>query len=140
MIMPPHTLHKISFSAEIQNVSKVEDFIQQTLPGLVNKEEEFGRILIALTEAVNNAIQHGSSCDPTKQVELVYIHEGKMHTFSVKDSGKGFDPDSLPDPTDPFLIDQPNGRGVFLMKKLADEVSFKDGGRCVDLHFHSDIF
>lgn len=137
--MPPQAIQRITFAADIHNVSMVEDFIQQTVPDVVSQEEEFGRILIALTEAVNNAIQHGSSCDSSKDVVLEYALDGSTHTFSVIDFGLGFDPDSLPDPTDPFLIDQPNGRGVFLMKKLADEVSFKDGGRCVDLHFHSDI-
>ena len=135
--MSLQTIHKISFPADIQNLSRVETFIQSSLPGVLDQEGEFGRILIALTEAVNNAIQHGSGCNPDKHVELEYLHDGSKHTFSVKDNGSGFDPDSLPDPTDPFLIDQPNGRGVFLMKKLAGEVSFKDGGRCVDLHFRS---
>lgn len=136
--MPSSLVNRIVFPAEIQNVGKVETFIQESLPDIQSREEEFGRILIALTEAVNNAIQHGSKCDPHKEVEIEYAIDGDIHTFSVKDSGSGFDPEDLPDPTDPYFIDQPNGRGVFLMRRLADDVAFKDGGRCVDLHFRSE--
>ena len=41
----------------------------------------------------------------------------------------------LPDPTTPEFREQPDGRGVFLMRKLADEVFFRDGGRCVEMRF-----
>ena len=55
--------------------------------------------------------------------------------FDIKDEGCGFNPEELPDPTDPQNIDKPNGRGVFLMKKLADNVEFSDNGSHVRLGF-----
>ena len=67
-------------------------------------------------------------------VKCVYKEEGL--TFTVKDQGPGFDYDNLPDPTDPENIEKPNGRGVFLMRNLADEVIFEEDGRVVELNFN----
>jgi serine/threonine-protein kinase RsbW len=53
----------------------------------------------------------------------------------VSDEGQGFDYSSLPDPTDPANIDKPQGRGVFLMKNLADKVAFNNNGKEVVLTF-----
>ena len=56
--------------------------------------------------------------------------------FHVKDEGNGFDYDGLPDPTLPENLEKENGRGVFLMKNLADEITFSEEGKKVELIFH----
>ena len=53
----------------------------------------------------------------------------------IKDEGDGFEPDALPDPTDPANIEKPHGRGVFLMQQLSDEIEFEDDGRTVIIKF-----
>ena len=55
--------------------------------------------------------------------------------FSIKDQGKGFDPNSVPDPTEPQNLLKPNGRGIFLMRNLSDEVTFEDNGSLVNVCF-----
>ncbi|MFT6353638.1 MAG: serine/threonine-protein kinase RsbW, partial [Cryomorphaceae bacterium] len=39
--------------------------------------------------------------------------------------------------TSPENIEKPNGRGVFLMRHLSDEIGFDDDGRIVQLAFKS---
>lgn len=56
--------------------------------------------------------------------------------FSVEDEGKGFDYNHLPDPTAPENIEKENGRGIFLMKQLADEVEFENNGTKVFIYFN----
>ena len=51
----------------------------------------------------------------------------------------GFDYENLPDPTAPENIEKPHGRGVFLMRHLADDCAFEDAGRVVELTF-SNVF
>jgi serine/threonine-protein kinase RsbW len=58
--------------------------------------------------------------------------------LSFQDQGVGFDQNNLPDPTSPENIENPGGRGIFLMKHLADEVNFSDEGRKVELTFYLD--
>jgi len=58
--------------------------------------------------------------------------------FTIKDEGAGFDPKIIPDPTTPERITEPNGRGVFLINKLADFVNYSENGTCVEIGF--DLF
>lgn len=126
---------EFSFTSEICNVSKVEALVESVFAENNVSRDHYARVLIALTEAVNNAILHGNSADPCKMVCVSFQPESDMLYFYVKDEGKGFDPECLPDPTDPEYIDKPNGRGVFLMKKLADTIEFVSCGNKVKLGF-----
>lgn len=98
-------------------------------------EDAYGNILVAVTEAVNNAIQHGNKYNPDKKVKVTYEREDDTISFSVTDEGKGFDYYNLPDPTAPENVEKPDGRGVFLMKHLADQVIFSENGRVVEMYF-----
>lgn len=123
-------------STEAQSIQKVEKYVDTLCSKLDVKSDYYGNILIALTEAVNNAMNHGNKMDPQKKVKLTCeSHENEIG-FKVEDEGVGFDYDNLPDPTDPENIDKPNGRGVFLMKHLADEVNFHDDGKIIELKFN----
>ena len=55
--------------------------------------------------------------------------------FTIKDEGEGFIPKNVPDPTSPERIGEPNGRGVFLINKLADIVNYTQNGTCVEIGF-----
>lgn len=99
------------------------------------KEEKFGNILLALTEAVDNAIEHGNKNNPEKTVELSYKTSSEGLTFTVADQGQGFDPSHVSDPTNPTNISE-EGRGLFVMKQLADKVDFEENGKKVILSFN----
>ena len=53
--------------------------------------------------------------------------------YSVRDEGPGFDPSTLPDPTDPVNLDRPCGRGMLLMRTFMDNVIYNDKGNEVTL-------
>lgn len=118
------------------NVRIIESFIDNAKERFHLDDDLYGNIMIAVTEAVNNAIKHGNSLNEKKNVHLSLHLEKSVIRFVVKDEGAGFDYMNLPDPTLPENIEKPSGRGIFLMKHLADEVSFKDGGRIVELTFY----
>jgi serine/threonine-protein kinase RsbW len=84
---------------------------------------------------VNNAIHHGNKSNPSKEVKLVASENEGVLSFVISDDGPGFDYNNLPDPTDPKNIEKPHGRGVFLMKNLADNIEFFDDGSTVRLDF-----
>ena len=130
-----HSTKHIDFPAKAENIALAEKLIDQACAEHKVPEALYGNILIALTEAVNNAIHHGNALDPGKRVSLGYDTQGALITFTVSDQGPGFDFNNLPDPTDPRNIEKPHGRGVFLMRALADKVAFSDNGATVDLSF-----
>lgn len=125
----------LSFASRSENISLVERLINQICQEHSISEDHYGNILVALTEAVNNAIMHGNKSNPNKSIDVHFRSGDNKLTFTVKDQGDGFDFDSLPDPTNPENIEKPNGRGVFLMRHLADKVEFSDNGSTVSLDF-----
>jgi len=134
-VLDMETAQTIDFKSTTDNIAIVEKLVDEVCAKHEIHEDHYGNLLIALTEAVNNAIMHGNGGDPNKNIHVEYVNAGKSIDFKIQDEGIGFDFDSLPDPTDPKNIEKPNGRGVFLMKNLADEVNFHDEGRVVELKF-----
>lgn len=126
---------RLEFPAKAENIALAERLIDEACSRHGVHESRYGNILVALTEAVNNAIQHGNGLDPAKSVSLGYAVKGNRILFEVRDQGAGFDFTNLPDPTDPQNIEKPHGRGVFLMRALADAVEFSDNGATVVMAF-----
>jgi len=126
---------QLELPSAVDGIHIIEKLIETICSTYKLSEDHYGNILVAVTEAVNNAIYHGNKSDPNKKVHVGFETTAQAISFSVKDEGAGFDYNNLPDPTDPANIEKPNGRGIFLMKHLADNVSFKDDGRCVCLNF-----
>ncbi|GAB4238797.1 MAG: anti-sigma F factor [Ekhidna sp.] len=119
-----------------ENIRIVESFIDNAKDKFELNDDIYGNIMIAVTESVNNAIVHGNKSDKKKNVSLSLTLEKSNIKFIVEDEGPGFDYQNLPDPTLPENLSKPGGRGIFLMKNLCDEVSFKNEGRIAELCFY----
>jgi serine/threonine-protein kinase RsbW len=133
--MIPSKCEHIKISSTNTNIRLVEKLIDDVCQVYKVNEDSYGNILIAVTEAVNNAIQHGNQNNPEKFVEIGFNNVNQLLTFNVSDEGNGFNYNALPDPTDPANIDKPHGRGIFLMRNLADSVEFLNNGKTVMLSF-----
>jgi len=129
-------IQNIELASNIDSLSKIESFIDDVCEQYKFGEDHYGNILIALTEAVNNAITHGNKLDPEKKVNLNMVTSENVVRFVVTDEGVGFDFNNVPDPTLPENLEKIRGRGVFLMKTLADEVGFEGNGTVVKLNFY----
>ncbi len=127
---------RIQIPSLSENVRMIESFIDNAKERFHLNDDIYGNIMIAVTEAVNNAIHHGNESDPNKNVFLTLFLDQNIIRFTIKDEGPGFDFTTLPDPTAPENIDKPGGRGIFLMKNLSDEVHFDDNGKIVKLTFY----
>jgi serine/threonine-protein kinase RsbW len=127
---------RIDIPAIPENIRMIESFIDNARDQFPMDDDIYGNIMISVTEAVNNAIRHGSQMNPEKSVSLALSLDDQGLKFRIQDSGAGFNYHNIPDPTMPDNIDKPAGRGIFLMKHLADEVSFQDEGRIVELSFY----
>ncbi len=128
-------LSNISFSASLDNLAVAENCVEKVCSELNISEEVFPNILLACTEAVNNAIQHGAKRKASERVFMSISKNDKYLQIVVRDNGSGFDFTNLPDPTAPENLEKESGRGVFLMRSLADEVGFQNNGAEVVLRF-----
>ena len=90
-------------------------------------------IKLALEEAMTNAFRHGNNCDPDKHIRVRFDVNPERIQIEISDEGGGFDPDCVPDPTQPEFIDRPHGRGIMLMRAYLDEVEYSECGKTVRL-------
>lgn len=127
---------KIQIPSLIENIRVVESFIDNSKEKFHIEDDIYGNIMVAVTESVNNAIRHGNKFDKDKNVYLSLFVEPDVLRFEVEDEGNGFDAEALTDPTAPENLENPGGRGIFLMKHLCDEVKFTNEGRNVQLTFY----
>lgn len=126
--------HKLP--TKIQSLTIVEQIIEdiRNIHGI--SEEIYGNILVSVTEAVNNAIRHGNQLNEDLPIDFSFSYTETEFLFTVKDQGQGFDYNNLPDPTLPSNIEKPDGRGIFIMRNLADKVEFFDNGSQVTISFN----
>lgn len=127
---------EITLISDPKNVARVETFVENIAKKYSISANVYGNILISLTEAVTNAITHGNSSDSNKKVAVRLEYQTKCLSFMVSDQGEGFDFENLPDPTAPDNLLRIGGRGVFLMRQLADEIRYHDDGRTVEMLFN----
>ena len=119
-----------------ENIRIIESFIDNAKEKFQFNDDIYGNVMISVTESVNNAIKHGNQNSTSKNVSISLILNDSQLKFRIEDEGSGFDYHNLPDPTAPENIEKPGGRGIFLMRHLADEVIFSESGSVVELIFY----
>lgn len=124
----------IKIESSLNELHKVEAFIEQICDENSIYNNYFSNILVSVTEAFSNAVLHGNKNSKDKFVVVGFIKDSRGLVFYVEDQGSGFNYQQVSDPTS---IDQDSekGRGLFLIKHLADGVEFIEEGRRVELLF-----
>jgi serine/threonine-protein kinase RsbW len=135
MTVAPLESKSIEMRSKLESVGEVENLINVIFEDNDLSPDYYGNMLVAITEAVINAITHGNKLDENKIVNVDFSHQSDEYRFIIKDEGEGFDYNHVPDPTSPENIEKPDGRGIFLMKHLSNGVTFTDGGSSVELVF-----
>lgn len=126
---------QITLESKLENICAVEKLIDEVSDEIKISSDTYGKVLIATIEAVNNSIVHGNKMDPEKKVFISIFTKSQFLHIQIEDQGPGFDYNHVPDPTTPENIENISGRGVFLMKKLADNLLFNEKGTKVELIF-----
>jgi serine/threonine-protein kinase RsbW len=106
-------------------IKRVEEILESLNSRLKMKKEKFINFQIAASEALINAIVHGNKENEEKYVSVVFEFDEKQICLTIKDEGKGFDIDSLPDPTKEENLLKECGRGIFIMRSLVDDLDCK---------------
>jgi CheY-like chemotaxis protein/anti-sigma regulatory factor (Ser/Thr protein kinase) len=122
------------------------------------------RVGLALEEALNNALYHGNldvSSELRQQGDgkafyllaeerrrqapfrdrRIHVHMKLCRTegiYVVRDEGAGFDPNNLPDPTDPANMERASGRGLLLIRTFMDDVVFNEPGNEITMRMRHE--
>jgi serine/threonine-protein kinase RsbW len=126
----PYLREKICFKipSDIAYLDQVLDYLNQCLLKLGVTNPEDSEVLVALDEAIVNAIKHGNGSDPNKSVHIMADISPRGARFTVRDEGAGFTCDNIPDPTDPLRLLLPCGRGLLLINHIMDRVTHNKAG------------
>lgn len=124
---------EIILPSRIESVEDAAQSVSKVASKLGIGEDSLFGIDLAVREAVANAIKHGNKLDEAKPVEIIFSRTTNSFEIVVRDFGKGFEPDEVPDPTDPENLLKASGRGILFMKNFMDEVEWynHEGGGTV---------
>jgi serine/threonine-protein kinase RsbW len=128
-----HERIDLKLPSDFAYLDGVLDYLNERLLkfGIVNPGDS--EVLVALDEAIVNAIKHGNKCDPRKAVHILAELSSEGARFKVGDEGLGFSRDMVPDPTCPSRLLEPTGRGLLLINELMDEVRYNECGNQLEM-------
>jgi len=124
---------ELRMRSEVADVeAAVELMARHCFAGLRPCSRTSFRLRVALAEALSNAILRGNREDPAKQVwVLAELYQDTVR-IAVRDEGNGFDPDgNHAIPTGPDALEEESGRGLFIIRHLADQVEFNERGNTI---------
>jgi serine/threonine-protein kinase RsbW len=127
----------IEFNSELGNLNIVERLVDEICDEYNISSTFFGNILIAVTEAVKNSIIFGNRGNREKKVILKFESQPAYLSFTVSDSGKGFDFSNIKNPTELSCdSDYSQCKGLYLIQSLSDIVKFYNNGAKIEMIFH----
>ncbi len=121
--------------SDTKNLGKLEIFLKNVFLYYNLDFLHFNRVFIGLSEAVINSIVHGNQFISSKKVYVFSNCLNSQLSFFIKDEGIGFDHNCLDNPTNLENIKKESGRGIFILKNLADSVVYSKSGSCVRIKF-----
>jgi serine/threonine-protein kinase RsbW len=127
---------ELTIPSNIDDLTRVEIFVEEICESYYITNSYYGNILVAILEAVKNAIIHGNKKDRRKKVKIAFKSGTNGLCFTISDQGEGFDFRNVPNPLE---TDENNpesaGKGIFLIRSLADKVSYNTKGNLVEIVF-----
>ena len=128
-------LYTLQLPSKPESITLLENLIEQIADKHNVSEDTFANMMTCLNEIAINAIVHGNKLDESKKVIVNAEVDPKRVVWTITDEGEGFDFDHLPDPTAVENLENLTGRGVYIVKQLADQCVFNAKGNEVELHF-----
>jgi serine/threonine-protein kinase RsbW len=126
------TLVTLRLPSEIECIEEVVELVtRHCLAGQGAAARIRFRLQVVLSEALSNAIVRGNREDRAKWVDVRAELGPDVIRLEVTDEGPGFDPSAVPEPIRPEQLDEANGRGLYLIRKLVDAVQFNEQGNSI---------
>lgn len=130
--------YRYTLSSTFEESEKVPDIVEKIAKECSLNDDETGNFMLLLSEAVTNAIEHGNENDPKKKV-IIHIEINSTEiSASIQDEGIGFNPQTTKDPLDEKNLMETRGRGLFLLKEIADTLTFSENGTKLSFSLQRD--
>lgn len=116
---------KFSISSKIEEIDEAVQKATAFASDAGFGDDALFGIDMAVREALANAVKHGNKLDASKQVEVTLTKRSNEMEILIRDFGKGFDVEEVPDPTNPENLLKASGRGILFMHNFVDKVEWE---------------
>ena len=123
-------------TSQLSNINLVREFLDQIFIESGLKRSFFNRFFLGISEAVSNSIIHGNCLQADKNVFIKICWNEEFLQAIVKDEGHGFSYEELRDPTSSENLLKESGRGIHLIRSMADRVEFLESGTKVIIKYY----
>lgn len=121
--MPNKTYEK-EIASNPDLLPELEEFIIKLAKKSNLCNDKLNSLVLSFSEAASNSMVHGNKLDKNKKIKItVRVSEEKM-TVIIKDEGKGFNINTVPDPTKPENILKDSGRGIHIMRSFLNDLRY----------------
>lgn len=128
-----HVNVDLTIPSDLGEARILQSRIEEALVATAYSEHDIFAIKLAVEEALVNAIKHGNQLDPDKNVIVSYQVTCERFDIRIVDEGPGFNPEEVPDPTDPANIERLCGRGLLLIRGFMTDVQYHGRGNVVTM-------
>jgi len=117
---------ELLIKSKTDNLAVIRDFIKSAADQSGFSEDTVGKIILAVDEACTNIIKHAYKSSPEGNIIIKIKFNDPKFSISITDEGSHFDPNKVPEPNlrEYYKEKRVGGLGVFLIKKLMDEVNY----------------
>jgi len=115
-----------TLESTLESVNKTEELAEELAKTVGFDESDRFRIMMSVREAAVNAVLHGNSYDPAKNITVTFERSPQTLTITIADQGKGLRFEEVPDPLDEGNKLKTSGRGIFMIRSFMDEVRVRD--------------
>ena len=123
------------FQSAFEELEKLEECLNSVEGYTELSEDKQYEIMLVLSEAVTNAMEHGNELDSSKAIKLNVTISPEGMTAEVYDEGAGFIPSELPNPLDQEAMLRDHGRDWFLMQLYSSSIEWDNEQKCLRISF-----
>ena len=117
----------LRLDSTLSSVEAAEIIVQKLAQDSGLGEEVIDQLAMAVREITVNAVTHGNGYSKEKSVYFSVVSSPTQLSITIRDEGEGFNPDSIPDPTEGTNLFKTSGRGLLLSRAFVDEITFRPG-------------
>ena len=124
--------YNLTVTSELENLERIAQFIERVAEETGMDDESAYALQLSVDEACTNVMDYAYQGRRGQPVYIECQADDGQCTVVIRDCGRPFDPAAVPEPdlTSPLFRRQVGGLGIFLMRKLMDDVRFRfDAGR-----------
>lgn len=114
--------------SSVDEICRVQTAVHEEMKRFGYDDDTCFAVKLAIEESIVNAMKHGNRLDPKLSVHVGYEVDDHRVQVRVRDEGRGFNPDEVPDPTRDENLMKPTGRGIMLMRAYMDHVTYSENG------------